>query len=129
MTITIVSVLTSVNNDKGSSQRLHPVMQRLFISDERILVFSAMYGFVAGTVFMIAASTGQSSIANAALVYNYPAIVILLTNGGLSGVAPIVQAAVWILVSTGAWTLVAFFFYAIFKMFRIARRLEERQQK
>ncbi|HXV46453.1 MAG TPA: hypothetical protein VD736_07270 [Nitrososphaera sp.] len=122
--------MTSVNNENNSrNSRQHPIIQRLFFSDERVLVFSAMYGFAAGIIFMIAASTGQSNIANAALVYNYPTIVILLMYGGMSVVSPLVEIVIWTLVSAGVWTLVAFFFYGIFKMFKIARQMEENQKR
>ncbi|MEW5840348.1 hypothetical protein [Nitrososphaera sp.] len=127
-----------VNNENGKSlKRLHPVIRRLIFGDERILFFAAVYGLAAGIVFVVASSSssggGSSSnnIANAALIFNYPTIVILLlmNSSAMSGIAsPIVQSAMLVLISTGAWTLIAFFFYAIFKMFRLARKMEEGQK-
>lgn len=125
-----------VNNENGKSlKRLHPVVRRLIFGDERILFFAAVYGLAAGIVFVVASSSssggGSSGIANAALIFNYPTIVILLlmNSSAMSGIAsPIVQSAMLVLISTGAWTLIAFFFYAIFKMFRLARKMEEGQK-
>lgn len=76
---------------------------------------------------MIAASTGASNIANAALAYNYPTFVVLLSNShAFSGIAPVVSAAMIVMVSTGVWTIIASFFYGIFKMFKVARQMEEK---
>lgn len=51
-----------------------------------------------------------------------------MNSNAFSGMAYLVQAAISILISTGVWTLIAFFFYGIFKVFKIARYMEENQK-
>lgn len=89
-----------------------------------------MYGFAAGIAFIAAASSGESNTASAALAYNYPTVVILLMNdSAFSGIAPMVHSAALVMISAGVWTLIASFFYGIFKMFKIAKQMEENQNR
>jgi hypothetical protein len=116
-------------NIKGgrNGTRAHPIVQRLFFSDERLLFIFAMYGLAAGLVFAIAGLSEQTSIANAVLYYNYPTLVTLLMVGGtMAGTEPVIQATMSVLISIATWTFLASIFYGIFKMFKVARQMEIR---
>jgi hypothetical protein len=120
----------SKDGDNGTKTLSHPIVQRLFFSDERLLFIFAIYGLAAGLVFAIAGLSEQTSIANAVLYYNYPTLVTLLVVGGaMAGIEPVIQAAMSVLISIGVWTLLPSIFYGIFKMFKVARQMEESQRR